>query len=178
MAADKRIATIFKDQEGQAIFEVLVFLPLLIFLYTILFNVGNSINVSINQQKVTRRYFYYLIKGNSYLPSQADLQSFKDGYVSVGMSVIGFKDKTDGGAATGSPLAPCFKFNSFLTGSTDETCEEATEEERATSFIRVFTAYGICGETYSLQNGHWLALYGQQDGIRDPKSDPRNCSLR
>ena len=176
--AARKWKTKLNNEDGQAIFEVLIFLPLLIFLYTILYNVGNSINVSINQQKVTRRYFYYLIKGNSFLPSQDDLQAFRAGYQRVGMSVIGYKDKSEGGAGNGVPIAPCFKFNSFLTGTTDETCDEAKSGERLTSFIRVFTAYGICGETYSIQNGHWLAIYEQGNGEADPKSNPANCAVR
>jgi hypothetical protein len=175
MAASKKTKR-HLNEDGQAIFEVLVFLPLLIFLYTVLYNVGNSINISINQQKATRRYFYYLIKGNSYLPSQEDLATFRASYTRVGMSVIGFKDKAEGGV-NGSPIAPCFRFNSFLTGANDETCEESSEGERATSFVRVFTAYGICGDTYSLQDGHWRSMYEQGDGSPDPRSNPSNCSI-
>ncbi len=164
------------DEDGQAIFEVLVFLPLLIFLYTIIYNVGNAINISINQQKVTRRYFYYLSKGNSFLPSQDDLQEYSSGNLRVGMSMIGFRAKTGGGGASGNSVAPCFRFNSFLTGSSSETCDEGTTGERSTSFVRIFTAYGICGDTYSMIDGHWVSMFEPGDGSPDPRSNSTNCS--
>ena len=40
-----------KDNSGQAIFEFLVFVPLLLGLYGIIVNITGSINASINQQK-------------------------------------------------------------------------------------------------------------------------------
>lgn len=164
-------------EEGQAIFELLVFMPILIFFYTIIFNVGNSINVSINQQKATRRYFYHLIKGNSYLPNTRDLNGFRTGYTRVGISLVGYADRLSGGS-TGSPIAPCFKFNSFFTGNDGEECEEESPGERQTSFVRVFTAYGICGETYSLQGNKWMVFNAQSPGEPDPKSNPNSCSVR
>ena len=70
MAANsKKLKKISLKEEGQAIFELLVFLPVFLFLFVVIYNIGNSINISINQQKATRRYFYYIQKGNSFLPS-------------------------------------------------------------------------------------------------------------
>lgn len=162
------------NEEGQAIFELLIFMPILVFFYTIIFNVGNSINVSINQQKATRRYFYHLIKGNSYLPSNNSLTAYRSGYTRVGIALIGYADRLEGGS---SPIAPCFKFNSFFSGDTGETCEEESPGEKQTSFVRVFTAYGICGETYSLQGNKWMVFNSQSPGEPDPKSNPNACSV-
>jgi hypothetical protein len=54
----KNFKTKFLNQEGQAVFELLIFLPFLLFLYTIYYTAGNAINGSINQQKAVRGYFY------------------------------------------------------------------------------------------------------------------------
>lgn len=166
------------NEEGQAIFELLIFMPILIFFYTIIFNVGNSINVAINQQKVTRRYFYDLAKGNSYIPSNLVLDRFKSGFTRAGISMVGFADRLDGGGGgSGEPIAPCFKFNTFFTGNNGEECEAPTSGERQTSFVRVFTAYGVCGENYSLQGSRWFVFNASGPGNPDPKSKYLSCSV-
>ena len=169
MGVEKEINNI--NESGQAIFEVLIFMPILIFLYTIIFNIGSSINVSINQQKVTRRYFYYLNKGNSTLPGFNELEGWEGGFLRVGVSMIGYEDKRSGDKS----LGPCFRFNGFLTGDTGETCEEPIRGEKATSFIRVFTAYGICGQTYSYNGSRFIVPEGSV--APDPRSNRANCAV-
>jgi len=165
-----------KDQKGQAVLELLVFLPVFLFLFVIIYNIGNSINVAINQQKVTRRYFYYIQKGNSFLPGNNILRQWKDsfrlGY--SGLAMTGYRDAF----IDDNPLAPCFKFPTFLSGSTDETCEEPSEEEGETSFIRIMTGYGVCGETFRLSDeGFWTHEHSNGEGVQNKRSDTTSCSL-
>ena len=72
MVAKKRCAQL--REEGQALFEFVVFLPFLLFILVLMFTLGNAINGSINQQKAARRYFFYLNKGNSTLPNASNLR--------------------------------------------------------------------------------------------------------
>ncbi len=133
------------NEKGQAVFELIAFLPFLIFIFTIMVTIGNSINASINQQKVTRRYFYYLLKGNSTAPTQEDLNEWLNSGISfAGMSALGFRAKEQGDLS----FAPCFKFTTLFTGDQGETCDEPLKGEAKSNFVRVFTFYGICGETY------------------------------
>ncbi len=167
-----------REEKGQAIFELLVFLPILIFLYTVIFNVGNAINVSINQQKTVRRYFYFLMKGNSYLPYQGELSGYAGGVTRVSASMIGFADRLEGASgAGGTPVAPCFRFNSIFSDSGDESCDEPVEGERQTSYIRVMTVYGVCGENLSLQGDRWVSEYAQTPDNQDPRSTNRACTI-
>ncbi len=84
------VKTILKNQKGQAIFELIIFLPFLIFLYTIYSTTGNAINGSINQQKAVRGYFYGLLRGNSYINTTTDLDEFSEKAISVvGFSALG-----------------------------------------------------------------------------------------
>lgn len=176
MGAKKK--TLKNNEEGQAIFELLIFMPILIFFYTIIFNVGNSINVSINQQKATRRYFYYLTKGNSYVPNNRVLENYKSGFIRAGIAMVGFADRLDGGGGgSGEPIAPCFKFNSFFASDNGESCEEPVSGERQSAFVRVYTAYGICGENYSLQGNRWFVFNSSGPGSPDPKSKYLSCSV-
>ena len=109
-----------EKEKGQAIFELLIFLPLLIFLFIVMVTIGNSINVSINQQKVTRRYFYYLLKGNSTAPTQEDLETWRNaGLRHVGFSALGFRSKGDVDS-----FAPCLKLPTLFAKKSEETCDE------------------------------------------------------
>ena len=44
------------NRKGQAIFEFIIFLPILLILYGVLVSVSSAINGSINQQKATRGF--------------------------------------------------------------------------------------------------------------------------
>lgn len=135
------------NQNGQAIFEMILFLPFLLFLYTIYYTTGNSINGSINQQKSVRAYFYGLVKGNSYVVSLSDLRTFGDsGLKKIGFNSVGWNEKLGAGNRS---FAPCFKFSSLLKNSSTEECEgDERDEEGSSRFIRLFTYYGVCGPTY------------------------------
>ena len=142
------VGKILKNQKGQAIFELLIFIPFLIFLYSIYYTVGNSISASINQQKAVRGYFYSLIKGNSYLNTFKDLEDFSNGGIkTVGFSAVGWRESELTGKK--ASIAPCFKFSSLLKNNSSEECESGERpEEQSSRFIRIFTFYGVCGPVY------------------------------
>ncbi len=138
---------IFFNQKGQAVFEMILFLPFLMFLYTIYYTTGNSINGSINQQKAVRGYFYTLVKGNSYVIPFVELKHFR----SLGISKVGFFSLGwDDHLTNDKPFAPCFRFSSILKNKTTEECNSGEREAPDSSrFIRVFTYYGVCGPYYT-----------------------------
>ncbi len=144
-----------KNDKGQAIFEFIVFLPFFLMLFAFFGSVANSINGSINQLKSSRSYFYHLSRGNSQIFNRQELSAMaSSGVRRVSISIIGWKHKT----SSKVPVAPCYKV--FHFGENNETCEEKPEEERS-NYIRVFTAYGICGTSYSLlPSGNFQPNYG------------------
>lgn len=137
----------YLNQNGQALFEMVLFLPFLMFLYTIYYTAGNSISGSINQQKAVRGYFYALVKGSSYVVPFADLQNFKaKGLSKVGFNAVGWSDHLKGTKS----FAPCFRFSSLLKNGSTEECDGSDRDGEGTSrFIRLFTFYGVCGPYYS-----------------------------
>lgn len=173
MAANNLLRKRINEEEGQAVFELLVFLPIFLFLFVVVYNIGNSINLSINQQKATRRYFYYSQRGNSFLPRMIILQQLKEHVTYTGVAMMGYRDYLKGE----TPVAHCFKFPSFLTGETDETCEAPNEGERQSSFIRIMTAYGVCGETYRLSENKWLHEYSNGSSIQNKRISETSCTL-
>jgi hypothetical protein len=164
----------FLNQKGQALFEMILFLPFLMFLYTIYYSVGNSINGSINQQKAVRGYFYSRVKGNSYLVSLSELVKFKEenSITKVGFNSLGWADQMKNEK---NPLAPCFKFSSLIKNNSTEECNGSERDnEHSSKFIRLFTYYGVCGATYTP---------GRVDGNSfeiEPKyqSSSDSCTLR
>jgi hypothetical protein len=144
-----KIQKLILNDKGQAVFELVIFLPFLIFLYSIYYTAGNSISGSINQQKAVRGYFYSLTKGNSYLNSLGDLNEYSDRSIkAVGFSTLGWREKSSAGGQNG--FAPCFKFSSILKNEATEECDGSDREgEGSSRFIRVFTYYGVCGPVYT-----------------------------
>lgn len=161
MAVKKEI---LNNQEGQAIFELIVFLPFLVYFVTILITSGNAINGSINQQKATRGYFYYIVKGNSNLPVGLDLQAFAGaGIRSVSVASIGWAEKRP---ADDENYGTCYEF-SRLYSTTDETCDGKREDPDKSIFIKPLTFYGLCSATYSLQpDGVYLLDYRNSASVR------------
>lgn len=132
---------------------MIIFIPFLIFLYTIYSTSGNSISASINQQKAVRGYFYSLTKGNSYLNTLDDLEKFRNRSIKmVGFSGIGWREKSKNSGD--QSFGPCFKFSSMLKNGSTEECDDSTRETDddgvpSSRIIRIFTYYGVCGPVYS-----------------------------
>lgn len=138
-----------KGQKGQAIFEFIVFLPFFLILLAIIVTMGGAINGSINQLKSTRGYFYYLVKNNSNLPPREDLVPLEGRITATGMYSIGWRDQSIGGV----PHGPCYKVLSFAMGPTraSENCvDKLNTAEQISSFIKVFSVYGVCSTSYAM----------------------------
>ena len=150
----RKLTFLETGEEGQALFELIVFLPLLLLILTLMTTISNAINASINQQKVTRGYFYYTIRGNSLGLNRKDLDEYENDntMTNVGMAVVGWR-RSDPGQATNENFAPCFRFNSLFTANTsDQDCDSPSVTSGVTPIVRIYTAYGICSETYSNVN--------------------------
>jgi hypothetical protein len=139
-------------QSGQALIELIIFLPFLFILYGVVSGFAHSINGSINQQKITRAYFYYRVQNNSYIP-KPDSDNQHLNWSSFGMFFIGWKDFFQG---QDSPVMPCYKITIPMQGSNgNEKCEDRYNQS-TTGWIRVGTVYGMCGATYGVSQSSVL----------------------
>ncbi len=166
-----------KKNEGQALFEFIFFLPIMAAFLFLLFSVGNSINGSINQQKVSRSYFYARIKNNSMIPlveSNQDM-AVNLSFNSIGMFYIGWKERfnTASNGEDGIPMAPCYKMHVPLKNFEQE-CEDY--DSQAINYIRVGTVYGACGATFVNVNSEMLRA--PAGGIIDIISNVDGCLMR
>lgn len=138
------------NEKGQAIFEMILFIPFILFLYTIYYTAGNALNGSINQQKAVRGYFYISMKGNSYVNNTVDLNILKgSGMKKIGFNAFGWTDHM-GGSGGKETFGTCFKFSSILKNGSNEDCDSNERENPGSSrYVRLFTFYGVCGPSYS-----------------------------
>ncbi len=142
----------FFGQRGQALIELIIFLPLIVSLYSVIAGFANSINGSINQQKIARAYFYHRLQNNSTFPGPGQVEErVYQNWRLFSFFFIGWKESFKGGGEEeGSPLMSCYKVNvPFRNSPTDKTdkCEDSYKEARSL-WVRVGTVYGACGETY------------------------------
>lgn len=139
------------SQQGQALIEFILFLPFLIALLSLLVTISSSINGAINQQKAARAYFYHALKGNSTVPLARFVYRLKGiGATQVGMFSIGWMDETINGQ---DPVAACYQINSMLAGGNTDECKDRYDHNTQTSrIIKVFTAYGVCGNLYGIND--------------------------
>lgn len=142
---------VVNNKKGQAVFEFVLFLPIFITLYFFLVNIGGSINGSINQQKVTRGYFYARIKNNSTLPvPNPDSPGNPVGaWQRFGMQYVGWREQWASGGEV--PQTNCYKLALPLGKEDSDDCEQWNEN--TTQFVRPRTVYGVCGATYLIQGG-------------------------
>lgn len=131
------------NENGQALIELIVFLPLMFTLYSVISGFASAINGSINQQKVTRAYFYYRAQNNSTIPKPESDKAYL-AWGRFGMSYIGWKDFFKG---EGSPIAPCYRVSIPLQARKNDQCDSSYSEEN-TLYVRVGTVYGVCGATF------------------------------
>lgn len=135
------------DNKGQAIFELIIFLPFLVIFYSIIYSVGNALNSSINQQKAVRGYFYAITKGNSYLNTFSNLKELTGrGLNKVGFASIGWRERSENDG--GDSYAPCFSFPQLMKSGVDDECDKPDRSSDTSRHIRVYTAYGVCGPHY------------------------------
>jgi hypothetical protein len=140
-----------RGESGQALFELIVFLPFMLFFFMVMVSIGNSINGSINQEKATRRYFFYLAKGNSRLPDTFDLNEYKNnGVINVQQAALAWSAKRLGAKDN---YGGCYQINSLFDSDLSDECDAPAIEDSKTRFVRVFTAFGVCGTSYSLNSG-------------------------
>jgi hypothetical protein len=146
MMTKKELFFSFKNNQGQALIEFLLFLPFMLMMFVVVNNFAEAINSSINQQKATRSYFYLKIQNSPQIvrPSRDDggVPTFLT-WTSFGHFFIGWADYLN----TNSPVAPCYKLNLPLEPDPSDRCENRYNK-LTTQFIRVGTAYGACGGTY------------------------------
>lgn len=140
---------IIKNSSGQALIELIIFLPLIVTLYTIISGFANSINGSINQQKITRAYFYNRAQNNSTIPNPRTIQGAYENWRYFSVFYIGWKDYFKG---EGIPIMPCYKVNIPLKNRPTDKCDESYSEQN-TLWVRVGSVYGICGTSYYHSNG-------------------------
>lgn len=139
-----------KDPKGQSIFEFIVIMPLLLVFYAVFVSVTGSINGSINQLKVTRGFFYYRLKHDSTFPPRFDLETPKSqGVTIMGLVSSGWAEKLENGLV---PYAPCYRITTFVGElPSDEDCGQPVNGDIST-FIKVKTLYGLCGQSYNLES--------------------------
>lgn len=132
------------NEEGQALIELIVFLPLMFTLYSVISGFASAINGSINQQKISRAYFYYRVQNNSTIPKPSPGDESYKTWSRFGMFYIGWKDYFKNQA---TPVMPCYRVSLPLQGAVNDKCED-TYQEDSTLYIRVGTVYGFCGATF------------------------------
>lgn len=157
-----------KNQKGQALVEFVLFVPFLVMIYSVLMSLGNAINGSINQQKVTRGYLKYRLQNNSTVPKPswssgglADTD-LSQGMTMFGMWIIGWAESFEGEI---TPVKTCYKFNVPLGDSDNDECEKSYNRD-TTQFIRVGTVLGVCGATHlKIGSGIKMLPYGDEIGL-------------
>ena len=164
------------NNKGQAIFETMLFVPVLLFFVVYITRIGSAINSSINQQTVTRAYTYYLLKGNSKGNRTTDLESYSN-LEQVGAFMIGYRQKEGTGDTS---IAPCFSIPRLpWIPATSETCETADGVNGVEStFIRVFTFYGVCGENYTRTQGGGSGDFFSSEYPTSANAPTRGCRFR
>lgn len=157
-------------ESGQALIELIVFLPLMITLYSVIAGFASSINGSINQQKVTRAYFYYRIQNNSNIPGpkSGDWDTWKQ----FGMFYIGWKERFEGES---QPVMPCYKVSIPFKNEPADQCGEKYDVQQ-TTWVRVGTIYGYCGATYTNQDNQ-ISMVPDSTGDYNLVSDRASCTI-
>lgn len=132
-------------ETGQALIEFIIFLPFMLMMYTVVGSLGDAIYGSINQQKVTRAYFFYRLQNNSQIskPQVGDGGLVNANWEQFGHYFIGWADYLEGQ----NPFAPCYKLNFPVAPAAGDTCDQPYSST-TTQFVRVATAYGLCGATF------------------------------
>ena len=65
----------------------------------------------------------------------------------VGAVSVGWREKSAGGE-TGESFATCYPFSRLFGENDDDDCFSPSIDEGRSNFIRIYTQFGLCGETY------------------------------
>lgn len=162
-----------QKESGQALIELIIFLPLIVTLYSVISGFANSINGSINQQKIARSYYYYRIQNNSTTPSPISVQNDFQRWSYFSIFFIGWKDYDKN---QGSPVMPCYKVSIPFKDNPNDKCDEAYSSEKSL-WVKVGTVYGTCGATFYHNNGK--VYYAPDQGGNDFSAvlDLRSCII-
>ncbi len=154
------MTTVAEGERGQALIEFIIFLPFMLLMYTMVQGLGDAINGSINQQKALRGYYFYRLQNNAHVTRPGE---GAETWNSFGMFFIGWADFLEGGR---TPVYPCYRINLPFTPADGDECNE-TYSDPTTQFIRVGTAYGICGATYARSENNPTLHAEQPAGTQD-----------
>lgn len=167
MAAKKKT-----NQSGQALIELIIFLPLIFAIYSMISGFAGAINGSINQQKFTRSYFYFRVQHNSTLPKPDEARVFQS-WGKFGMYMIGWKELF----RSNEPYMPCYRISRAVP-SNETNCGPYSNEN--TQLIRVGTVYGMCGTTYGRNNNDtsYFPLPDNRDSDFKEVLDVASCLIQ
>ena len=139
-----------KKNDGQALFEFIVFLPFIVIFLNLFFNISGAINSSINQQKATRGFFFRMVQNNSFFPDYDTLRSRLGRLNTASFYAIGFAEELVDGK---EPKATCYRVPSFM-GRDIDSCDKVGDGSKS-QFVRVYTTFGICGASFQQSGGFW-----------------------
>lgn len=151
----KSLFKIIENEKGQSIIEFVIFLPFLLMMYTVTMSIANAINGSLNQQKVTRAYFYYTLQNNSTFPRpyRGGASQPYNQWGMFGMQIMGWTEKM----VNEEPVMTCYKLKLPLGKNKSDSCEKAYQD-KTTQYVRIGTVYGACGATYKNDRGSIIRL--------------------
>lgn len=159
-----------KNEEGQALLELIIFLPLMFTVYALVTGFANAIFGSINQQKATRAYFYYRVQNNSTIPRRP-----VEPWTVFGSFFVGWREKL----VEDNPFQPCYRVSYPLAGrGQDEGSCDEPYSETSTQFMRVGTVYGFCGATYLQRNNAVFLLPNEPSASFAQVVDRGSCTIR
>lgn len=143
----KKNKSILNNEHGQALFEAMIFIPILLYLVVMMITIGNSISTSINQNQAARTYTFYIMQGNSDGSGAFDIDRLQGQLSVLGSFMIGWSEEM-AGASGNNPVGANFKIPSLpWAPASDENCKDKSNPED-TSCIKIFTLFGVCGETF------------------------------
>lgn len=149
------------NEKGQSLFEFIIYLPILLLFFNLIVTISGSINGSINQQKATRGYFFYLAKGNPFIPSKRDLGVLGGaGLSSTSIYSFGWREKEGSGDTS---YLTCYKIKPMLTEDKNENCDQAVPEPNSTYLVKVGTLFGVCTAYYQIESSGIYANIGYND---------------
>lgn len=163
-----------QNDKGQALIELIIFLPLMFAVYALVSGFANAIYGSINQQKFTRNYLYYRVQNDSTTPNRPpDTVN----WTKYGMYYVGWREKV----VDDLPVQPCYRISLPITGAGSETCDSiysgTGDDTPSTQFMRVGTVYGFCGATYLRNNKIVFLAPNRGDLTYQSVTDANSCLI-